>query len=62
MEFGTGCAGLADGVGERNIEFTSEMDDEEAGDTLVGAGLVAGRGVDTPSALASFANLCGGSG
>lgn len=61
MEVEVGCAELADGVGERNIEFASDMD-EEAGDILVGTGMVAGRGVDTPSALASFANLWGGSG
>ena len=57
-----GCAELAEGVGERNIRFASEMDDEGAGDILVERGIVAGRGVDTPSALANFANLCGGSG
>ena len=55
-------AGLAEGVGERNIRFASERDGEGAGDNLMGKGLVAGRGVETPSALANFANLCGGNG
>jgi hypothetical protein len=62
MEFVVGCAELAEGVGERKIGFVSEMDDEGTGDILIGAGVVAGRGVGTPSALASFANLCGGNG
>ena len=62
MEDAVVCGELAVGVGERNIQFTSEADGEGAGDTLVETGMVAGRGVDTPSALASFANLCGGNG
>ena len=57
-----GCAELEEGVGERNIKLVSEMDGGGAGDILGRAGIVAGRGVDTPSALASFANLCGGNG
>lgn len=52
----------AEGVGERNMRFGSEMDEEGTGDILMEIELVAGRGVETPSALASFANLCGGSG
>ena len=44
------------------MRFASEMDEEVIGDTLMGIGPVAGRGVETPSALASFANLCGGNG
>lgn len=53
---------LAEGVGERKIRFASERDGEGTGDILNGIGLVAGSGVETPSALASFANRCGGSG
>jgi len=56
------CAELADGVDERNTRFASEMDEEGVGDLFKGIGPVAGRGVETPSALASFANLCGGNG
>ena len=44
------------------MKFASEVDEEGIGDTLMGMGPVAGRGVETPSALASFANLCGGNG
>jgi len=42
--------------------FASEMDGEDIGDILMGIGPVAGRGVETPSALAGFANLCRGHG
>lgn len=57
-----GCAELAEGVGERNMRFASNMDGEGAGDILMGTGAVAGNGVDTPNAFANFANLCGGNG
>jgi hypothetical protein len=56
------CIEPAEGVGERNIGFASERDGEGTGDIFRGMRLVAGRGVETPSALASFANLCGGNG
>ena len=63
MEGVTECtAELAEGVGERNNRFASEMDGEGIGDIRRGLGMVAGRGVDTPNALASFANRCGGNG
>lgn len=62
MKVVMGCAELAEGVGERKMGFASDMDGEGAGDILIGAGVVAGRGVGTPRALASFANLCGGNG
>ena len=61
MEVVTVCSELAEGVGERNMGFASEGG-ERTGDILMGMGPVAGRGVETPSALASFANLCGGNG
>ena len=56
------CAGLAEGVGERNIRSAPDRDGEGTGSILIGIGLVAGRGVETPSALASFASLCGANG
>ena len=62
MDVVTVYIGAAEGVGERNIRFASERDGERAGNVLMGIGLVAGRGVETPSALASFANLWGGNG
>lgn len=61
IEVVTVCSELAEGVGERNMRFASE-DGEGVDDIFMGTGPVAGRGVETPSALASFANLCGGSG
>ena len=54
-----------EGVGERNMRLASESDGEgteETGDILRGVRPVAGEGVETPSALANFASLCGGSG
>ena len=57
----TVCIEPAEGVGERNIGFASE-DGDGMDDIFIGMRLVAGRGVETPSALASFANLCGGNG
>lgn len=62
MEAVTACVETPEGVGERNIRFASERDGEGRGDILAGKGLVAGRGVETPSALANFASLCGGNG
>lgn len=52
-----GCGEPEEGVGERNIRLASEVDGEGVGNILIKVGVVAGRGVDTPSALASFANL-----
>ena len=62
MEVAAGYAELAEGVGERSIRLASEVDGEGVVNILIERGMVAGRGVDTPNALASFANLWGGKG
>lgn len=61
------CADVAEGVGDRRICSENEREAAEPGEAdnkggEVGYEWIAGRGVATPSALASFARRCGGKG
>ncbi|EGN93187.1 hypothetical protein SERLA73DRAFT_190101 [Serpula lacrymans var. lacrymans S7.3] len=58
---------IEDGVGERRYWSENDAEVEELGkleetERKEGEGCIAGRGVDTPSAFASFARRCGGKG